>query len=177
MTHKHSNIHIFTDGSVNTKSKLGYGAILVLSDDNMANQTIDRIRPNIKTAVFDNTSSTRLELQTLIFALNGLDENTHKNHTITAYTDSQNIVGLPKRRERLEQSNFYSAKGKRLNHWDLYREFYHLIDHLEVSLIKVEGHKSSSQRNRIEQIFSLVDQHARYQLRRDKTDSGGKQIV
>jgi len=58
---------------------------------------------------FEQTSSTKLELQTLLWALgetitlaNGDDM------TLTVYTDSQNIIGLPRRRARLEQNNSYS---------------------------------------------------------------------
>lgn len=85
----------------------------------------------------------------------------HNINEIRLYTDSQNIITLPSRRERLEGANFYSKKNKLLANHDVYREFFSMLDRVTFSLIKVAGHKPNCEKNDIDKIFSLVDRAAR----------------
>ncbi len=82
-------LKLFTDGSVDTQSDIGYGAYLVVSEHGLS---LDTLRTRVKVRRFENTSSTKLELQTLLWALSDI-------HTlgsrVIVYTDSQNIMGLP----------------------------------------------------------------------------------
>jgi ribonuclease HI len=158
--------HLFTDGSVNTQSKVGYGAYLLLDD---LSGTASSFKDIISTKRFEATSSTRLELQTLLWALNQWValQNVQKNE-LTVYTDSQNIISLPSRRERLERENYFSRNNKRLKNHDLYKEFYALTECMRCNLVKVKGHRPSMQRSVIDNRFSLVDQAARLALRADK---------
>ena len=57
---------LFTDGSVNTQSKIGYGAYLAVSESGLS---LDSLRECVKVMRFEHTSSTKLELQTLLWAL------------------------------------------------------------------------------------------------------------
>ncbi len=77
---------------------------------------------------FEDTSSMKLELQTLLWALAEIHGTSRK---VVIYTDSQNIIGLPGRRNHLEQNNYYSEKNKLLNNHELYREFYKKMDQLD----------------------------------------------
>jgi len=81
------------------------------------------------------------------------------------YTDSQNIIGLPARRKRLEQNNFRTAKNKLLRNYELYQAFYQLLDALNFELIKIKGHRPTKEKDRMARIFSLVDKAARKALR------------
>jgi len=161
-----SNCHrfyVFTDGSVNTRSGVGYGAYLLISD---LSATIDSLKDSVKVKRFEHTSSTKLELQTLLWTLNeSLSLVDGSDTTLTIYTDSQNIISLPGRRERLEKNNYYSNKNKRLNNYKLYREFYRLTSELNYELVKVVGHQASSKKDKIHLLFGLVDQAARRELR------------
>ena len=157
--------HLFTDGSVNTKSKVGYGAWLWLDE---ISGPIATLKNNVKTQRFEATSSTRLELQTLLCALNEWVElGCRKEIALTVYTDSQNIIGLPERRNRLERDDYFSRRKKRLKNYELYQEFYLFIDRVPCKLVKVKGHQAPAQRNHIAERFSLVDQAARHALRTD----------
>jgi ribonuclease HI len=159
--------HLFTDGSVNTKSKVGYGACLLLDE---TSGPITSLKNKVKTKRFDATSSTRLELQTLLWALNELPAlRRAKEIELTVYTDSQNIIGLPARRERLERDNYFSRTKKRLKNYELYQEFYLLMDSVQCKLVKVKGHPPSNERDHITERFSLVDQGARQALRADRS--------
>ncbi len=150
---------LFSDGSVSPQTKVGYGAYLLL----FANDGVpDEFLPQVKVKCFIPTTSTKLELQTLLWALGTLESVVHP---ITIYTDSQNIVGLPQRRKRLEQNDFCSKDGHCLTNTDLYREFYHYVDKFECSFVKLSGHLPTRQKTDIDRFFSLVDKASRRALR------------
>ena len=152
-------IKLFTDGSVNPQSKIGYGAYLVVPD---INTSIKCLESNLKTKKFLDTSSTKLELQTLLWALNDIQKT--QEHIIV-YTDSQNTIGLLKRREGFEKNDYLTSKGKLISNHELYKEFYKLMDKMNCSLVKVKGHKKTTQRDIIDNIFVLVDKGSREALR------------
>ena len=154
-------IILLTDGSLNPQSNIGYGAYLVVSELGLS---LDLLRSRVKVRRFEHTSSTKLELQTLLWALNDIQALRSK---IIVYTDSQNIVGLKGRRDRFEQNDYYSKKNKRLNNYKLYQEFYRMIDQLDCEFVKVRGHKVSNQKNDIDRLFTLVDRASRNALRQD----------
>ena len=159
------HLQVFTDGSVNTKLKVGYGAYFVVSGLNVS---IDSLKDTVKVKRFVQTSSTKLELQTLLWALGETVALVNRNDMVlTVYTDSQNIISLPGRRDRLEQSNYFSSKNKRLNNYELYQEFYRLTSRLNCGFVKVVGHQASSKKDKIDRLFGLVDQASRRALRED----------
>ena len=159
------HLQVFTDGSVNTQLKVGYGAYFVVSDQSAS---IDSLKDTVKVKRFEQTSSTKLELQTFLWAVNETIALVNEREiTLTVYTDSQNIIGLPGRRARLERSNYFSSKNKRLNNYELYQKFYQLTDCLKCELVKVVGHQASNKKGKIDRLFGLVDQASRLALREE----------
>ena len=152
---------LFTDGSVNTQSNIGYGAYLTVSERGLS---LNSVRTSVKVRRFEHTSSTKLELQTLLWALNDIQALGRK---VILYTDSQNILGLQGRREQFEQNDYRSKKNKRLNNYGLYQEFYRMIDQLDCELVKVRGHQVSNQKDDIDRLFTLVDRASRNALKGD----------
>ena len=152
---------LFTDGSVNTQSHIGYGAYLAVSEQGLSP---DVLKTRVKVRRFSQTSSTKLELQTLLWALGEIEV---LNKNIIVYTDSQNIMDLPGRRDRFEQNNYRSRNNKLLNNHELYRRFFEVIDQLNCDFVKVQGHVKSTQKNEIDQLFTLVDRASRNALRSD----------
>jgi len=148
---------LFTDGSAHPTSRIGYGAFLAIPDLNVDFQALEN---RVQLKRFEETSSTQLEIETLIWALRKIQP-----RTVTLYTDSQNIIGLPDRRERMEKHWYRSKAGVQLNHSDLYQEFFSLIDPLDCTLVKVKGHRLSHQKSPIDQLFTLVDRASRRALR------------
>ena len=120
------------------------------------------MKKNIKIKRFENTSSTKLELQTFLWALNEIND---KDIIIEVYTDCQNIIGLQDRRKKLEKNNFHSLAGKLMNNHELYKDFFEKIDKLNLTFIKVKGHKKNSLKDEIDTIFNLVDKASRNALR------------
>jgi ribonuclease HI len=152
---------LLTDGSVNTQSNIGYGAYLVVSERGLS---LDSLRTRVKVRRFENTSSTKLELQTLLWALSDIQALGSK---VIVYTDSQNIMGLQGRRDRFEQNDYRSKKNRRLNNYELYQEFYRITDQLDCELVQVRGHQVSNQKDDIDRLFTLVDRASRNALRGD----------
>ena len=155
------NIKLFCDGSVNPQRKIGFGSYFIY-DENLLKQ-------DIKIKKFLETSSTKLELEVLLWALKDIsliaqDKSTSIKNIII-YTDCQNILGLEKRREKLELNNYKTSTAKIVKNHELYKEFYKITDILECTFEKVKGHKKSSQKNDIDKLFNLVDKASRKALR------------
>lgn len=155
-------LHLFTDGSYNPATKTGCGAYIVVSDTGVSPELL---REQVKVRVFENSSSVRLELETLLWAIKEIGQTEDK---IIVYTDSQNIMKLPDRRKRLEENNYHSGKGRPLNNADLYMEFFRMTDRLNPVFIKVQGHMTSNIRNNIDKLFALVDRESRRALRKSR---------
>ena len=150
---------IFTDGSVNTKLNIGYGAFLAATESEIDAGNAEKY---LKIKRFENTSSTKLEIQTVLWALSEIGK---FEGEIILYTDSQNIIGLPGRRERLEKSDFYSKQNRRITNWELYKDFYRLTDELAIEITKVSGHKRTSTKDNIDRLFTIVDRASRNAVR------------
>ncbi len=154
-------IKLFTDSSVNPQEKIGFGSFLILEEKNIS---FEEMKKNIKIKRFENTSSTKLELQTLLWALDEIDDT---KVLIEVYTDCQNIIGLEDRRKRFEINDYKSSKNKLINNHELYKDFFEKTDKLNIILIKVKGHKKNSLKNEIDTIFNLVDKASRNALRNE----------
>jgi len=152
-------IYLFTDGSVNPQSGIGFGASLIVEDLALSP---DEAKELVQLIQFEDTSSTKLELQILLDTLVKFEKSRTR---VIVYTDSQNIVGLPDRRLRFEKNKYISKNGRLIDNHELYKEFYRITDLLNCKIVKVKGHKSSSLKNKIDLFFTLVDRAARNGLR------------
>jgi len=149
-------LFLLTDGSADPKSGIGFGAYLTFSELPENSSAIKLI----KIKQFKNTSSTKLELQTLLWALSEISDN-----EIISYTDSQNIVGLLSRKEKLVKNNYYSKNGTLLKNHELYKEFFESIEKFDIQFNFINGHKPSVNKDHLDKIFSLVDRASRNALR------------
>ncbi len=152
-------INLFTDGSVNPQLKIGFSSYLLIEN---LNESHKNLQENIHSKKFENTSSTKLELEGLLWALSSIKT---PQVEINIYTDCQNILTLIDRRDRLEQNNYLTKKGTLVKNAELYKAFYKCIDKLLCHFIKVKGHQKSATKNEIDKIFTLVDKTSRQQLR------------
>ena len=157
---------LLSDGSVHAQSKIGYGAYLAVPEPELS---LEELISHVRVKRFTQTSSTKLELQTLLWALSDIQVSGRK---VIIYTDSQNIIDLPGRREQLERKAFRSSKNRLLNNHELYQEFYRLTDLLDYELVKVHGHLASKQKEDIDRIFTLVDRASRQALRAESLGIG-----
>lgn len=147
-----SGIKLFCDGSVSPQSKIGFGAYFIY-DETLEDQ-------NIFIKKFENTSSTKLELEVLLWALEDLSE-----LEITVYTDCQNILQLEERKEKLFKNDFLTSSGKKVRNEELYKKFYLKTEKLNLNFVKIKGHKKIALKNELDNLFNLVDKASRKALR------------
>jgi ribonuclease HI len=100
-------LHLFIDGSYNPVIKTGCGVYIAVSD---TDAPLESLHEQVKIRWFEDTTSVRLELETLLWAFNEIGQ---IEGQIIVYTDSQNIMTLPVRRKRLEENCYHSGKGGR----------------------------------------------------------------
>ena len=146
---------VFVDGSVNPQSKIGIGAFY------SCNSLDGFDEKNIITKKFENTSSTKLELECILWAIKELDS----KEKLIIYTDCQNIFSLLNREEKLKKNNYFTSTNKKIKNYLLYKEFFSLNEKYDLNFIKLKGHKKSSLKDEIDLIFSKVDKAARKELR------------
>jgi ribonuclease HI len=178
------DLALFTDVSVNPALKLGVGACLVLPaiflDVPFPEIEKREITGRIALRRFEATSSTKLELETVLWALEGHRKRSNRN--LNLYTDSQCISGLLKRKPRLLGRDFLSrTTNLPLRNAHLYRRFYALHDELVFKVIQLDGHSKTRVRDTAHRIFSIVDREARRalklwmkELRENRPDAGYK---
>jgi len=162
---------LFTDVSLNPQRKIGVGGYLLVPMPFLEIEVQDieqsDVSARLKIKGFAETSSTKLEVQTVLWAL----ENSREELTDSApgslriYTDSQCVAGLLGRRDGLINSGFLSRRsGRPLTNAVLYRAFYAAFDQLGFQLIKVSGHSRASSHDTVQRIFSYVDREVRKAL-------------
>jgi ribonuclease HI len=162
---------LFTDVSLNPQRKLGVGGYLLVPVPFLELEPHDiaqgEVSARLKIKRFAETSSTKLEVQTVLWAL----EDSWQELTGSAlgslriYTDSQCVAGLLRRRDGLLNSDFCARRsGRPLANAPLYRAFYAAYDQLGFQLIKVSGHSRASSHDTIQRIFSYVDREVRKAL-------------
>ena len=168
-----NSVALFTDVSLNPKSKCGVGAYLILPASflDIPPHRIERslVADRLVIRTFESTSSTKLEVQTVLWALE-----VYRNEYVfsgpvklVVYSDSQCVAGLLKRRPVLETTGFIGRSTHRLlKNAALYRTFYEFHDELGFEVIKVAGHAPSDSHDTIHRIFSYVDKEVRKALRR-----------
>ncbi|MFT7002702.1 MAG: ribonuclease HI [Sulfurimonas sp.] len=153
-------LYLFTDGSVNPQVKIGFGAYILLNEDELLCSSLSK--DDVITKKFEDTSSSKLELEAMLWALG---EVSFKNIKLVIFTDCQNIIGLKDRRERFEKNDYITKKNTLIKNHELYKKFYEITDSIECNFVKVKGHKKNEDKNSIDKIFTLVDLAARDTLR------------
>jgi ribonuclease HI len=162
---------LFTDVSLNPQHKLGIGGYLLvpvsfLETEPHAIEPSD-VSARLETRRFGETSSTTLEVQIVLWALEHSREKLigHADGGLRIYTDSQCVAGLLGRMACLERSNFIAKRsGRQLTNAALYRAFYTAHDRLGFQVIKVSGHSRASSHDTVQRIFFYVDQGVRRAL-------------
>ncbi len=168
-----SRFALFTDVSVNPQLKLGIGGFLLVPVAFLEGEPHDikqsEVAARLKITSFADTSSTKLEVQTVLWAL---EESRDKligsaPGSLQIYTDSQCVFGLVKRRASMIKNGYNSKRtGQPLTNAILYREFYAAYDLLGFQLVKLPGHSRASAHDTVQRIFSYVDRGVRKALSR-----------
>ena len=167
------SVAFFTDVSLNPGLKLGVGAYLALpaSSLEVSARNIERseVVELLKVRRFEDTSSTKLEVQTVLWMLEDYQYEMKVSglKKLQIYSDSQCVSGLLRRRDRLVADGFLSRRtNSPLRNASLYHRFYDLHDELQFETVKVRGHSRLCCQDTIHRIFSFVDRETRLVLKR-----------
>ncbi|MEW6186259.1 MAG: RNase H family protein [Thermodesulfobacteriota bacterium] len=161
---------LFTDGSLHPKLRSGVGGFLIVPltslRDDQEGLTKSDVAHRIVLRRFEDTSSTELEIRTVLWALEEYQkENKTASRDLRIFTDSQCLAGLLKRRPGLEDRGFISRRTNRpLKNASHYFRFFQLYDQLDFTIVKVAGHAPSNFQDRIHRVFSWVDREIRKAL-------------
>lgn len=152
-------IFLFTDASVDPQTSIGYGAYLLLGEYELE-APLSKL--DIKTKRFENTTSSKLELEAFLWAISEIPTT---NLKIIVYTDCQNIITLKARENRLKKNNYMTKKNTLIKNHELYKKFYEITDLYDCDFIKVKGHKKMEDKDVVDRYFTLVDKASREALR------------
>jgi ribonuclease HI len=163
---------LFTDVSLNPQRKIGVGGYLLVPVPFLESKAHDieqgEVSARLKIRRFAESSSTKLELQTVLWALENSREELSGSvlGSLRIYTDSQCVAGLLRRRDGLINMDFISMRsGRPLTNAHLYRAFYEAYDQLGFQLVKVSGHSRTCSHDTVQRIFSYVDREVRKALK------------
>ena len=130
---KHS-IAIYTDGSCHTQLKSGgWAAILFVEQQKIVLEGKD-----------ENTTHHRMELTAVIRSLEYLNMNNLLQDPINIYSDSQYVVDLVKRKDRLAASSFLTKKLNSVRNVELVKELISYMDKPNIKFIKIKAHQKPS---------------------------------
>jgi ribonuclease HI len=161
---------IFTDVSLHPRLRSGVGGYLVVPfsflTGSLQKVTQSLVAERLVLRRFEDTSSTELEVRTVLWALEEYQKEKGSGPgDLRIYTDSQCLSGLLKRRTGLENRAFISQRTNRpLKNASLYCRFYQFYDQLGFEVIKVTGHTCPRSRDLVHLIFSWVDKGVRRAL-------------
>ena len=131
-------IEIYTDGSCNTRYKIGVWGSLILGIDER----------KIITGSEMETTHQRMELRAVLESLQFLEAQGLLHNQFVIFSDSQYVIGLENRKKKLTDSNYISGSGSEIQNTDLLKLFYQYLDRIHIPFTKVMAHKSGNPFNR-----------------------------
>jgi ribonuclease HI len=128
------SITVFTDGSCHNQLKTGGWASIIF---------VGKEKITLKGHEAETTHH-RMELVAVLEAMRFLQKNNHLGQPVTIYSDSQYVVDLLQRRERLTTSGFRTKKLRPIRNADLVQLVLQYIDAPGITLVKLKSHLRSS---------------------------------
>jgi ribonuclease HI len=130
MTNTSIPIEIYTDGSSHTQKLIGAWAAIIYYNDSKI----------IIKQVVVNTNHNRMEMQAVIQAIKFVDTNYSTNIPIIINSDSQYVVNLVDRKEKLKKNEFITRKGNPVKNLDLVSTLIDQIETHEIRFNKIKAH-------------------------------------
>jgi ribonuclease HI len=130
MTNTSIPIEIYTDGSSHTQKLIGAWAAIIYYNDSKI----------IIKQVVVNTNHNRMEMQAVIQAIKFVDTNYSSNIPIIINSDSQYVVNLVDRKEKLKKNEFITRKGNPVKNLDLVITLIDQIETHEITFNKIKAH-------------------------------------
>ncbi len=128
-------INIYTDGSCHTELKIGAWAAIILCPKESITLTGE---------AYDTTHN-RMELLAAIEALNYIKKNSDlAQEQIVICSDSQYVVELLDRKDKLQAGNYLTKKGLPRQNADLVKQLISYMESLNLDFIKVKAHQKKT---------------------------------
>lgn len=129
-------IDIYSDGSCNPKFRIGGWASIIFFQD----------KKIIIKGIQADTTHNRMELLGAIKALEHIREKSIKFDLIKIYSDSQYLVRLFERKEKLKKNNYFKKSGAPIQNNDLVRNIVTYLDSMQIEFVKVIAHQKKGDR-------------------------------
>lgn len=126
----HSSVTIYTDGSCHTQLKLGAWAAIILYGE----------EKKILTGTASETTHQRMELTAVIEAIKFVQFHYQATTAINLISDSQYVVDLPRRMEKLLAADYCTKQGKPIQNAALVQQLYQLCKSSNIIFTKVKAH-------------------------------------
>lgn len=134
---KNPIINVYTDGSCHSQHLLGAWASIIFIGE----------EKTIKTGEESDTTHNRMELLAVINAIEHLKEINLTANVINIYSDSQYVVNLMQRKEKLKKKQFITNKGTPVQNIDLVQRLLNQIELYNLNFIKVKAHQKGGDIN------------------------------
>lgn len=122
---------IYTDGSCHTQLRFGaWGAILFVGKKKI-----------ILKDTCEDTTHNRMEVEAVIHALNYLTNHHPDYRAAVVISDSQYVVRLRERKQKLIQRHFMTNSGKLIQNVDLVKKLFLFDDRLNLKYEKIKAHQ------------------------------------
>lgn len=122
---------IYTDGSCHTQNRIGAWVAIIFTATGK----------KVLAETVDDTTHNRMELSAVIKGMEYIKNNYPGITTIKLFSDSQYVVGLPERKEKLSIAGFSTKKGNDIQNADMVKELFEHLSTLSVKFIKVKAHQ------------------------------------
>jgi ribonuclease HI len=128
-----SGLTLYSDGSCHTQLKMGGWATILL----VGGQKI------VLSGTVPGSTNNRMEITAVIKGLMYVKEKWAAIRTITIFSDSQYVIGLPNRKEKLAASGFITKKGISIPNSDLVIELLEQLNFFTVQWVKIKAHQKT----------------------------------
>ena len=131
-----TSVAIYTDGSCHTQHRVGAWVAILLINGEKEQQLLS--------GTVTDTTHNRMELTAVIKALEYVRGNHREVTMLTIFSDSQYVVGLPAREEKMAGNRFTGKKGKELPNADLVKELLNYSRSFLIEFVKIKAHQKKN---------------------------------
>ena len=128
-------IIIYTDGSCHTQQQLGAWSAIILVNDTKI----------ILSGIETNTTHQRMELTAVISAIEYVQQHYKTSKNIQLNSDSQYVIGLISRADKLAAKNYQTKKGNEIANENLVKKWLFLNSLYIIECIKIKAHQQLSE--------------------------------